>query len=313
MKPDKVVLIEHERTYPGRFTELLTQRLRDPVRGELPKHIQLGQAIAELIRDGALSPGDQILPEQQLVTVAGMSLGTVQKALNRLAIDGWVIRKHGHGTFVANPERPVTEVWHDQFLDHFRFRDPDANRFLPVHTELIERKMIPAPAPCQPFLGDDPAGFVTLIRRIQVGGKFSCLSRIYLRASRFSSLLKLPDHSFENVNLKEIFAQQFNAPTTGLAQSVNVEVLPPAICAFLSIRSKPFGLVLRIEASTLKGVPLSYQEIFVPPTIYPLDVSLVDRADTPAAGGIASSRSVDGNSGPWNFPQRIARTRALPA
>jgi GntR family transcriptional regulator len=273
MKSDEVGLIEHEQTWLSCFTQLLTQRLRDPARSESPKHIQLGQAIAELILDGALSPGDQILPEQQLVTVARMSLGTVQKALNRLAIDGWVVRKHGHGTFVANPKRPVTEVWHDQFLDHFRFRDPDVNRFLPVHTELIERKIISAPTPCQSFLGDDPAGFVRLIRRIDVGGKFTCLSRMYLRASRFSALLELPDHSFENVNLKEIFAQQFGARTAGLAQSVNVEVLAPAICAFLSIRPKASGLVLRIEASTLKEVPLSYQEIFVPPTIYRLDVS----------------------------------------
>lgn len=166
MKPDKAALIEHERTYPGRFIELLTQRLRDPARGELPKHMQLGQAIAELIRGGALSPGDQILPEQQLVTVARMSLGTVQKVLNRQAIDGWVVRRHGHGTFVANPERPVTEVWHDQFLDHFWFRDPDTNRFLPVHTGLIERKIIPGSAAI--ISGDLCAG-----DRIPIG----CLTR----------------------------------------------------------------------------------------------------------------------------------------
>ncbi|MBV8224150.1 MAG: GntR family transcriptional regulator [Verrucomicrobia bacterium] len=40
-----------------------------------------------------------------------MSLGTVQKALNRLAIEGWVIRKRGHGSFVADPERSITEVY----------------------------------------------------------------------------------------------------------------------------------------------------------------------------------------------------------
>lgn len=45
----------------------------------LPKHIQLGNAIIELINAGALTPGDQIPPEQLLSQSLGMSLGTVQK------------------------------------------------------------------------------------------------------------------------------------------------------------------------------------------------------------------------------------------
>jgi len=273
MNLDQVGSVEREPKEADSFTALLSERLVSSARGWLPKHIQLGQAITELIRNGSLKPGDQILPEQQLVTVAGMSLGTVQKALIRLAIDGWVVRKHGHGTFVANPERPITEVWHYQFLDHFRFRDPGSNQLLPVHTELVERDVVPAPAPCQSFLGDDPTGFVRLIRRIDVDSKFNCLSRMFLRASRFSALLNLPDHSFENVNLKEIFAEQFNAPTTVFAQSVSVEAFAPPICAFLSIRPKSLGLILRVEAKTLKQAPLSYQEIFVPPTNYSLDIA----------------------------------------
>src|SRR3981081_2848773 len=77
----------------------------------LPKHLQLSTAIVDLVRSGSLEAGDQIPSEQQLTQYLGRSLGTVQKALNRLAIDGWVLREHGRGTFVSYPDRVTEGVW----------------------------------------------------------------------------------------------------------------------------------------------------------------------------------------------------------
>lgn len=239
----------------------------------LPKHIQLGNAIIDLIKGDALTPGDQIPPEQQLSQALAMSLGTVQKTLNRLAIEGWVVREHGRGTFVADPNRASQDVSFYRYLDHFRFIDPKDGQPLPVHSTLVSRTLAPSKDPVRKQLGADPKGFVKIVRRIDVGGEFSCRSSMYLAASSFHNLLTLPAHAFENVNLKQIFASQFGAPTTALVQSVRIESAKNQEARFLKIEPGSCILVLEILAQTRGEQPLSLQRVIIPPTAYSLDVS----------------------------------------
>jgi GntR family transcriptional regulator len=238
----------------------------------LPKHIQLGNAIIELINAGALTPGDQP-PEQLLSQSLGMSLGTVQKTLNRLAIEGWVVREHGRGTFVTDPNRASQDVSFYRYLDHFRFVDPKDGQPLPVHSTLVSRGLMPARDPVRNQLGGDPQGFVKIVRRIDVGGAFSCRSLMYLGATRFRRLLTLPAHAFENVNLKQIFASQFGAPTTALRQSVRIESAKGQDAKFLKIKPGSCVLVLEILAQTDGVQPLTLQRVIIPPSAYGLDVS----------------------------------------
>ena len=263
-------------------TETLLTALARSGRAGLPKHIQLGNAIIDLISGGTLTTGDQIPPEQPLSQSLGMSLGTVQKTLNRLAIEGWVVREHGRGTFVTDPNRATQDVAFYRYLDHFRFLDPENGEPLPVHSTLISRDLVPSKDPVRIWLGADPKGFVRIIRRIEVGETFSCRSSMYLAATRFQRLLTFPGHSFENVNLKQIFESQFNAPTTSLVQTVRVESAKSRDAKFLKIRPDSCVLVLEILARTHGEQPLSLQRIIIPPSRYSLDVS---QPSAPKTGG----------------------------
>jgi GntR family transcriptional regulator len=254
-------------------TETLLRAVTRSAQAGLPKHIQLGNAIIDLIKADALTPGDQIPAEQQLSQSLGMSLGTVQKTLNRLAIEGWVVREHGRGTFVTDPNRASQDVSFYRYLDHFRFLDPKDGQPLPVHSTLVSRSLAPSKDPVRKQLGADPKGFVKIVRRIDVAGEFSCRSSMYLAASRFHSLLTLPAHAFENVNLKQIFASQFGAPTTGLVQSVRIESAKDQEARFLKIKPGSCVLVLEILAQTRDEQLLSLQRVIIPPTAYSLDVS----------------------------------------
>lgn len=254
-------------------TETLLRAVTRSAQTGLPKHIQLGNAIIDLIKADALAPGDQIPPEQQLSQALGMSLGTVQKTLNRLAIEGWVVREHGRGTFVTDPNRASQDVSFYRYLDHFRFVDPKNGQPLPVHSTLVSRSLAPAKDPVRKQLGADPRGFVKIVRRIDVGDEFSCRSSMYLAATGFHSLLTLPAHAFENVNLKQIFASQFGAPTTALVQSVRIESAKGQEARFLKINPGACILVLEILAWTSGEQPLSLQRVIIPPTAYSLDVS----------------------------------------
>jgi GntR family transcriptional regulator len=260
--------------------ETLLRAVTRSARTGLPKHIQLGNAIIDLITGGTLTTGDQIPPEQQLSQVLGMSLGTVQKTLNRLAIEGWVLREHGRGTFVADPSRPTQDVTFYRYLDHFRFLDPHSGEPLPVHSTLISRDLAPSKDPVHKSLGVDPKGYVRIIRRIDAGEAFSCRSSMYLAATRFQSLLTFPPHAFENVNLKQIFESQFNSPTTGLLQTVRVESAKSRDAKFLKIKPESCVLVLEILARTHGEQPLSLQRVVIPPSRYALDVSQPSVAKT---------------------------------
>jgi GntR family transcriptional regulator len=262
--------------------ETLVRAVTRSAQAGLPKHIQLGNAIIDLINADTLMSGDQIPPEQQLSQSLGMSLGTVQKTLNRLAIEGWVVREHGRGTFVTDPNRATQDVTFYRYLDHFRFLDPENGEPLPVHSTLISRDLAPSKDPVRKWLGADPNGFVRIVRRIEVGDAFSCRSSMYLARTRFQRLLTLPAHAFENVNLKQIFESQFNAPTTGLVQTVRIEAATSKDAKFLKIRPDSCMLVLEILASTHGEQPLSWQRVIIPPTGYSLDVS---QPSVPKTGG----------------------------
>jgi GntR family transcriptional regulator len=253
--------------------ETLLRAVTGSARAGLPKHIQLGNAIIDLVNDGTLAAGDQIPAEQQLSQSLGMSLGTVQKTLNRLAIEGWVVREHGRGTFVTDPNRATQDVTFYRYLDHFRFLDPENGEPLPVHSTLISRDLAPSKDPVRKQLGADSKGFVRIVRRIEVGEAFSCRSSMYLAATRFQRLLTFPSHAFENVNLKQIFESQFNAPTIGLVQTVRVESAKSKDAKFLNIRPDSCVLVLEILARTHGEQPLSLQRVIIPPSRYSLDVS----------------------------------------
>ncbi|HZP79059.1 MAG TPA: GntR family transcriptional regulator [Pseudolabrys sp.] len=235
----------------------------------LPRYLQLQNAITGLIRAGDLASGAQLPPDTQLTTALGISLGTVQKALNGLAADGWLSREHGRGTFIAASRRSVTELW------HYRFNDPRTGAQLPVYSRLIKRRKFSGDDVLRDKLGRDPAGYIEIERLMDIGGKFSCHSRLWLAATRFAGILELPASAVESVNLKQVFAERFGAPTLAIEQSVRALALPADIAARMGVGKRSPGMLLEALARGFARAPLSFQHIHIPATGYVLDVSPV--------------------------------------
>ena len=114
------------------FTALATALEDGPPAGvaRLPKYLQLSDAIARAIVQGDLKTGEKLPPEGELARVLPASLGTIQRALNNLADRGLLVRRHGHGTFVAEPAMAPKDLW------HFRFLADDGRSLLPVYTQV---------------------------------------------------------------------------------------------------------------------------------------------------------------------------------
>lgn len=73
----------------------------------LPLYHRICHALSQQIKDGKLSPGEQLPTELELMARYQVSRTTVRQALDAMVRDGLIIRKRGKGTFVARPYLPT--------------------------------------------------------------------------------------------------------------------------------------------------------------------------------------------------------------
>lgn len=72
-------------------------------RSKLPLYVQIERNLRELILNGQLEPGQAVPPEWELAEFYGVNRLTVRRALDDLARQNWLTRRHGIGTFVERP------------------------------------------------------------------------------------------------------------------------------------------------------------------------------------------------------------------
>ncbi|MBQ9647813.1 MAG: GntR family transcriptional regulator [Oscillospiraceae bacterium] len=80
---------------------ILTQKLHND--SETPLYAQLIGIIKRVITSGEADVGQLLPSEAELCKAYGISRNTVRQAIGALEEDGFVVRKRGKGTFVADP------------------------------------------------------------------------------------------------------------------------------------------------------------------------------------------------------------------
>ncbi len=73
----------------------------------VPFYRQIVDHIADMVRAGALSPGSRLSSVRELALHLQVSLITVRRAYADLEAAGLLVRKQGHGTFVAEDVGPA--------------------------------------------------------------------------------------------------------------------------------------------------------------------------------------------------------------
>jgi GntR family transcriptional regulator len=84
-------------------TSTYTDQRLDPD-SYVPLYVQLVQLLQSAIEKGSLKAGDQLPSERELVEHYGVSRITASNALQELVRSGLAYRRHGLGTFVAQPK-----------------------------------------------------------------------------------------------------------------------------------------------------------------------------------------------------------------
>lgn len=235
---------------------------------DAPKHARVRAAIVEAIEAGDLPAGTKMTGERELSGLLGVSLGTTQKALGRLVDEGFLVRRHGHGTFVGAVREPVSGSW------HYRFRASDGSE-LPVFTTILERRLVEREGAWTRPLGPDPKGYVLLRRRLDIGGEFLCASWLFLPATRFGRVMRMAQKRLAGVNLKVVLEREFSAPTLSAEGLAHVVTLQTEDAEVMGVPPRTCGLEVDIVGRSFGRAAITFQRMLVPPTHHGLVLNFV--------------------------------------
>jgi DNA-binding GntR family transcriptional regulator len=214
----------------------------------------ISNTIVADIESGVLREGDQLPSEEKLAAAHRVSVGTVQKALARLAHSGLISREHGRGTFVSGTSVAPAEV------RYLRFRDAAGNE-LPsfVHVRSVRRTT--RNGPWSDFLGGD--AFVRIERSINVGG-LDLYSEFWLREADFARLGGVNRRALEK-NLRALLGKQLALPTLRADQWIRFEPLPASVARALDLETGEPGFIMELRGYTLRDQHLYYQILYSGP------------------------------------------------
>ncbi|WP_139977872.1 PLP-dependent aminotransferase family protein [Nocardioides litoris] len=72
-----------------------------------PLHAQLAGGVRRLVSGGTLHLGDRVPSSRALAADLGVSRAVVEQAYDQLLAEGWLVARHGSGTYVASPALPA--------------------------------------------------------------------------------------------------------------------------------------------------------------------------------------------------------------
>ncbi|TAK81561.1 MAG: GntR family transcriptional regulator [Betaproteobacteria bacterium] len=221
----------------------------------MTKLARVCDSIVARIESGALREGDRLPSESQLAAGFRVSVGTVQKALSRLAHSGLISREHGRGTFVSGSRIGAADV------NYLRFRDAEG-RDLPHYIRVTSVRRLMRKGPWSEFLGAQ-AGHIRIERLINVGGKVEIYSEFWLRETEFRRLNGV-DHGALAKNLRVMLGQQLSLPTLRVDQWIRFDRLPQPVLRKLGLRDQP-GFIMEMRGYTLRDQPLFYHKVSAGP------------------------------------------------
>ncbi|MCA3208919.1 GntR family transcriptional regulator [Cupriavidus sp.] len=147
-----------------------------------PLYQQIKALIMQSLQTGEWKPGEMIPSEMDLAARYKVSQGTVRKAIDELAADNLVARRHGKGTFVTTHHEDVVK---------FRFLRlvPDEGEPHYGASRVLECKRLRAPAEIARLLDIRTGDSVVQIRRVLTfSNEATVLDEIWLLGANFKGL-----------------------------------------------------------------------------------------------------------------------------
>ncbi len=162
-----------------------------------------------------LAVGDAIPSERQLSSDFGVSRLTVRAALDDLVREGYLVRRHGSGTFVSEP-KIAQELTMTSFTDDMR------NRGLQPASKTLDLRVTPAGARLGRLLHVSPSEPVLIAVRLRLAdGESMAIETIHIRASQVPGLTAA---DLETMSFYELLRERYGVVVVGGEQTIEPTV-----------------------------------------------------------------------------------------
>jgi GntR family transcriptional regulator len=217
---------------------------------KVPLYHQINQNLRQLIEGGHLQPGDGVPSEWELSDLYGVSRLTVRRALEELAREGWLTRRHGVGTFVANTK--VAQIVPSKL--GFTQKMQEIGR-LPS-SRLISLKVILSPAEVAIHLGlEAGAPVIELVRVRLADDEPIMLETSYLSQARFPDLTEA---GLGNHSLYEFLSQHYHTTLVAVDQTLEPTLLTVLEAELLEAEPQSPAMLSEVLAFTTEDTAIEY-------------------------------------------------------
>lgn len=128
----------------------------------IPYYVQVKEALKEYIEQGRWQPGEQLPGDMELCQMFDVSRTVVRQALSEMVHEGFVIRRKGKGTYVAEPKIRESLV---QKLTGF-YQDMAERGHAPF-SQVLKHAVVPATAKIADHLEIEPGTPTIEIERLR--------------------------------------------------------------------------------------------------------------------------------------------------
>jgi GntR family transcriptional regulator len=216
-----------------------------------PLYDLIEQNLRQLILRGQINQGESVPSEWELADLYGVSRLTVRNALENLTRQGWLVKRHGVGTFVAHPK--VTEISPSKlsFTEQMRSigRKPSSR--------LISIQVLPADADVASALKLEQGQSVVEIMRVRLADNEPILLETsYLSTARFPGLELATQ--LASTSLYDWLASQYQTSVAMMDQTLEPVLLSDTQAQHLETQPGTPAMYSKVLAYTSEGVPIEY-------------------------------------------------------
>ena len=229
-----------------------------------PKYLQVIDAFTEAIRRGDFKPGDRIPAESALCAQLPVSLGTLQKALGKLAETGLVVRNRRTGTFVADRRSQASEAW------VYRFRDVRTGELQMPFVRVLGVAEDRTRGPWRDLLGADR--YIRVDRLLWIKDDPPAFTRVYFAYEHGRVLLDSPIEELHGSSAHRVMVDYFNLPTLRIEHRISCRKLSREACERLQVAEGTMGTVWEVSDFSFDDRAILFQRLEMPPGHRPLEI-----------------------------------------
>ena len=213
----------------------------------MSKQRETRERVLELIE--SLGVGDAIPSERQLGLDLKVSRLTVRAALDELVREGYLVRRRGAGTFVAEPKVA-------KGIDITSFSDDMRARGLTPGSRTIELRAIPAGARLGRILHVSPSEAVVAVKRLRLAdGDPMAIELLHVRSSLVPGLTA---GDLEVNGFYDLLASRYDVEIVGGTQTVEPTVTNEEESETLGVPLHSPALLFERVTRTAEGVIVEY-------------------------------------------------------